>query len=267
MAEAAPTDAIIGAVFDGVEQAVDQVAGLVAETTDRLARDPCAWANQLASTYSQIDQRYASATQLALSLRTAGIAAINSAIADAGFATPGHVYNAGSIVSFGVWLDQRGYTTSTPIPGLLGLPILIPPWHFVRRGAPRRAAGGLSLGGGVYLYPETPNGRLAGPTIAREWDEWVAYVRGQVQPIGRLYGPRGGWRGVVAALTGSPTWRPGESWSPASRLGILESRRALVLNMRAVAAERCRERDPAPRGSAGGLLLLVAGALLLRRRK
>jgi hypothetical protein len=134
VAEAAPTDAIIGAVFDGVEQAVDQVAGLVAETTDRLARDPCAWANQLASTYSQIDQRYASATQLALSLRTAGIAAINSAIADAGFATPGHVYNAGSIVSFGVWLDQRGYTTSTPIPGLLGLPMLIPPWHFVRRG-------------------------------------------------------------------------------------------------------------------------------------
>ena len=268
----APALNIIQGVFEGVSMAVQDVAGVVNNHTDRLANNPCAWRNELASLRGRLSQRIASVAGTAQRLSTAGRIARNTAEDMAGFWGAGARWNPGSIMSFGKWLQNRGFTTGgfipIPIPGLPGTPA---PFLFVRRGAPRATAGGINLGTGAYLYPGNANGKLAGPAIWAEWVEWLDYMRETVQIYGRPYGPLGGWQGALSALVGSSDTFTGQ-FTAASKLGQLHVRVGIVDAMIADATAACGSGGDGGGGGGGtsgggGALLLVALLALALRRK
>ena len=281
-----PATGVIGAVFGGIDMAVTTVAEIVNNHTDRLANNPCAWRNELYLKWDSVNAKVNDAWKLAANMATQGRIARESAIATAGFADVGFKFNPLSITHFGEWLRNRGYVTGVFSPGLGLIPLAWPgipmPYIFVRHGSPRTASGGLYIDPGVYLYPNNPiTGKLAGPVLGTEWAEWVEYMRSSVQPINRLQGPRGGWQGIVAALTGSAEWQPGQaipSHVPCliSDLRVARAQVQVALNAAKIACQIRESQTGDDDGGGGGggdiagppvLLILGAAYLALQATK
>lgn len=226
-----PVTGVIDSIFQGVSLAVNDVAGAVDTHSNRLADNPCAWRNELAAKSERLTNRLGDAFGLAQMISQAGQDAIASAQAVAGFPLAGRKFNSSQLQSFGAWLRDAGYPIGPPVPeAALSMP-------FVRRGEPRKTFSAALPQAGAGL---DSSGKLAGPAIFREWQDWVAYMRASVEPRGpvRVRGNARGWRQILALLVGSGDWVNGDAVSEQSQLG-----QAIVL--RDLALEQLREAQAA----------------------
>jgi len=225
-----PTESLISSIFEWVDLAVEQVSDIVNNHADRLANNPCAWRNDIDTVRRTITPRISAAVTRANRVSVAGITAINSCIASAGIWSPSSRWALGSItLPFWQWLDVNGVPTG---PYGVFAPITQP------SGASNR---GIQVMAGVYLYQN----KLRGPRVRELWDSWVAMVRNECQPV-NMFPFTGGWRGVLAQLTGygQPAWKQGDPFAPESRIGVLISRRDELDRMYSEAEAACAGYSP-----------------------
>lgn len=256
-----PATSLIDSIFDGVSQAFADVSNAVDTHSNRLADNPCAWRNELSAKVEGLTNRLGNAFGVAQMISQAGRDAIASAQSVAGFAAPGRKFNSSELQSFGAWLRNAGYPIGPP------LPISLVTYPFVRRGEPRKNFAVPLPQAGAGL---DSSGKLAGPAIFAEWEDWLTYMRASVEPRGpiRRRNTAEGWRQILALLVGSSDWRQGDRVSPQSQLGQSVRLQEIALEALAQAQAACvPDAAPPPTTSEtttpGGAAIRAAGLAAL----
>jgi len=232
-----PATSLIDSIFQGVSLAFNDVANAVDTHSNRLADNPCAWRNELSAKVESVTNQLGDAVGLAQMISQAGRDAIASARAVGGFAVPGRKFNSSTLQSFGAWLRNAGYPIGPP------LPISLVTFPFVRRGEPAKNFTTALPQAGAGL---DSTGKLAGPAIFAEWQDWVTYMESTVEPRGpiRRRGNAEGWRQILALLVGDSDWRSGDPISDQTQLGQAVELQRIALQALAQAQAACVPDQP-----------------------
>ena len=260
---------MIGDIFDGVSQAIEDINEQSRENIRVAAQDPCyAEIELVAFRRNVIDPAVNNALSNVNSAAGAGRQAVYNAKAQWGRAGRGAGYLDGSVTPFAEGLIDSGVIPRNKINligwlfgSFVGLAIAdqgAQGWvddHLPPSGsAPSNKNRGLRVAPGAYLYAgpnrsdpyNAEHGVWTGSRVRAAYNGWLEDVRRNAAPAGH-----NAWRDALRELVGEhrddwTVWREGDPVAPGSRLGFLLQRRQEVTDQAYEYADLCalqRERE------------------------